>query len=218
MCWKVYCQKQHEHYMFHKLSWQCYTPRTGSLAIKPTGQVATPNIPVHSQYTFFTQRWHVQACTRTHNNGSVSCACTRSFKKDLQAHAKACPSVHKPKQRHKHKLLNAQGLSPTPAVIVPATAPTLQSHVVGPAQAVGVRPLQQQIDGATVRMMPDCDELQPIIDDRLRCSWCYLGLHRGKRRKCTLSVAHCRKQRKQLARSEPIWIQRCLACGACGLP
>jgi hypothetical protein len=139
-------------------------------------------------------------------------------KRIVQAHAKACPGVHKQKLRHKHKLLRAQGLSLTPAVIVPWTAPALQLHVEGPAQAVGVRPLQQQIDGATVRMMPDSDELQPITDDRLRCSRCYLRLHRGKRRHCTLSVALCHKQRKKLAGSEPIWIQRCLAFGACSLP
>ena len=138
-------------------------------------------------------------------------------KRIVQAHAKACPDVHNQQLRHKHKLLRAQGLSLTPAVIVPWTAPALQSHVEGPAQAVGVRPLQQQIDGATVRIMPDCDELQPIIDDRLRCSRCYLRLHRMKRRHGTLSVALCR-QRKNLAGSEPIWIQRCLAFGACSLP
>jgi hypothetical protein len=139
-------------------------------------------------------------------------------KRIMQAHAKACQGVHQQKLCHKHKLLRAQRPSLTPAVIVMWTAPALQSHMEGPAQAVGVRPLQQQIDGAIVRMMPDCDELQPIIDDRLRCSRCYLRLHRGTRRHCSLSVTLCRKQRNNLAGSEPIWIQRCLAFGACSLP
>jgi hypothetical protein len=91
MCWNVSCQKQHEHYMLHKLSWQCYTPRTGSLATKPTGEAATPNIPVHPQYTFFTQRRRAQACTRTLNIESFSCACTRSLKKDFGSTCKGVP-------------------------------------------------------------------------------------------------------------------------------
>ncbi len=128
MCWNVYCQTLHEHYMLHKLSWQCYTPGSGSIATKPTGEAATPNIPVHPQYTFcFTQRRRAQACSRTLNHETFSCACTRSFKKD---NASSCKSV--PRRAQAKAVSQAQAAACTRTL----THASGDSHVDGPSSAI----------------------------------------------------------------------------------
>jgi hypothetical protein len=198
--------------MLHKLSWQCYTPRTESIATKPTGEAATPNIPVHPQNTFFIQRRRAQACSRTLNHESFSCACTRSFKKDC---ASTCKGV--PRRAQAKAASQAQAAACTRTL----THASGDSPVDGPSSAIarGRSSSSRRCPStSTADRRCHCPELQPITDDRLRCPRCYLRLHRGKRRHCTLSVALCRKQRKKLAGSEPIWIQRCLAFGACSLP